>query len=354
MSRITLSVIFFLQICSDGLSQTATEQIPGSSDQAKVGVTTREYIDDSRSNWAGNGHRQLRVVICYPNDGDGVEEGVEDHDQFTKRISLFHDGKISAKHEQYPLIVLSHGSGGNANQMRWLGYYLSQHGYITVAINHSGTPEEEKQIGVLTLSEYCIWERPRDISAVLNAVLSDPSFSKIIDTNRIGVAGFSLGGASAIWVAGARLDLEYFKRNAPKLPADLQEPVKKLIDTTKDDPIVQASISHAEESFKDVRIKAVFALAPAIGYGFTEKGLRDIDIPIYIVVGDSDIVTPLEINAKHYADHISKAKLIILPGERGHYIKDQNKSGKGAELEEVSKLAFDFFEQPLKSAKKKR
>jgi predicted dienelactone hydrolase len=352
MSRIALSIAFLLLSFSVHILVAANEQTPRAPGQTKVGVVTREYSDQLRSNWIGNGTRPLRVIIWYPTDGIGEEEIVEDPDQFAERVSLFRNAKILVSRKKYPLIVLSHGSGGNANQMRWLGFNLASRGYITVSINHSGTAEEERQMGSLTLSEYCIWERPRDISAVLDKMLSDPLFSKKIDAERVGVAGFSLGGASVLWVAGARLDLAHFKNNAPKLPADLQGPVKQLIEATKNDPIVQASISHAEESFKDPRVKAAFALAPAIGYGFTGKGLRDIDIPIKIVVGDGDIITPMEINAKHYAKNILHASLVVLPGELGHYTKPLEKLNKGAELEKVSKLAFDFFERSLKGNKK--
>ena len=75
-------------------------------------------------------------------------------------------------------------------QMRWLGYYLASKGYIAVAINHNGTDEEERKTGILSLSDFCMWERPKDVSAVLDKMLRDSVFSDNIDTNRIAAAGF--------------------------------------------------------------------------------------------------------------------------------------------------------------------
>lgn len=342
-------IVLFNAILSILLTGPQGQNTPGTSKQSvlqKVGVTTREFADSSRSNWLGTGPRPLRVIIWYPSDGGGKEEKVQDPSQFSAAISLLHDGKLSAT-AKYPLIVLSHGSGGDAMQMRWIGYYLSAHGYIAVSVSHSGTDEEERHTAPLTISESCMWERPRDLSAVIDNVLADPLFAARVDTNRIGAAGFSLGGATVIWAAGARLDFEHLKKNAPAIPEFLQEPLKKVLELTKNDPIVQQSTSHSGDSFKDNRIKAVFALAPAIGYGFTPEGLKDIHIPVRIVVGDADIIAPLAVNAKHYADHIDGATLSVLPGELGHYTKPGSGTEYGVELEQVSKLAVEFFKKSM-------
>ncbi len=72
------------------------------------------------------------------------------------------------------------------------------HGYITVSVNHNGTAKEERRKGSQTLSDFFFWERPHDSSAVLNFILIDPFFAGKVDTQKIGAAGFSLGGATII------------------------------------------------------------------------------------------------------------------------------------------------------------
>jgi predicted dienelactone hydrolase len=115
------------------------------------------------------------------------------------------------------------------------------------------------------------------------------------------------------------------------------------------DSLVSTAIQHAGDSYKDPRIKAVFALAPAIGQGFDQKGLKDITIPVLIVVGDVDIVNPLAENARHYVENISSArKLIVLPGERGHYTKPPVGNERSLELQEVNDIAGKFFSDVLK------
>jgi len=47
------------------------------------------------------------------------------------------------------------------------------------------------------------WERARDLSAVIEDILADPTFTTPIDAERIGAAGFSQGGYTMIAIAGA-------------------------------------------------------------------------------------------------------------------------------------------------------
>jgi predicted dienelactone hydrolase len=194
-----------------------------------------------------------------------------------------------------------------------------------------------------------MWERPKDISVVLDKMINDPLFSKKIDTGRIAVAGFSLGGATAIWVAGAIFDIDRLAKSDPNIPERYREDVNRFTLFVQTNPIGINSAKHREDSFKDNRIKAVFALSPAIGQGFDKQGLRNITIPVQIVVGDADIVNPMDLNAKHYTQNIPTAlPLIVLPGERGHYIKPSTGNERPGELQEVSELAASFFKQVLK------
>jgi predicted dienelactone hydrolase len=233
--------------------------------------------------------------------------------------------------------------------MRWLGYYLASKGFIAVAVSHNGTEAEEGGIKGRTLSDFCMWERPKDISVVLDKILKDQFFSKRIDTGCIAAAGFSLGGATVIWVAGAIFNINDLAKNEPEPPAQIREGINKLIVLGKTNRIMINSSKHSGDSFKDSRIKVVFALAPAIGGGFSKQGLQNITVPVQIVVGDADVVAPMEQNAKYYAQNIPTAKkLIILSGERGHYTKPPAGNERPAELQEVSEMAYQFFKGALK------
>ncbi len=321
---------------------------PSTAASAKTGVTTRAFADSSRSNWLGNGPRPLRTIIWYPAGNGGQEEQINDPMQFSGTPVVYREAPIAGKNK-YPLIIISHGATGNAIQMRWLGYYLASHGFIAVAVNHNGTDEEERRTDGPTLSDFCMWQRPKDISVVLDKILKDSFFSSRIDTSRIAVAGFSLGGATAIWVAGAIFNIDDLAKSEPNPPPQIRDAINRLKDQAKTDPVIINSAKHSGDSFKDKRIKAVFALAPAIGHGFSKQSLQNITVPVQIVVGDADLIAPMDLNAKYYTQNIPTAKkLIILPGERGHYTKPPFANERPKELQQVSEIALRFFNDVLK------
>ena len=68
--------------------------------------------------------------------------------------------------------------------------------------------------------------------------------------------------------------------NPPEMP-DLLEKFKAI----QQQPDVQQSLLHAGDSRHDPRIRAVFAIAPAVARAFTAASLQKIAVPVEIVVG---------------------------------------------------------------------
>jgi predicted dienelactone hydrolase len=312
----------------------------------QVGMTKRDFADSSRQNWAGTGPRVMRTVIWYPSAGEGTDTVLDKPGQFTAPVTVVKDGAIAISSKKYPLIMVSHGANGNTMQMAWLGYYLAAHGYVVAAVEHSGSPAEERNYQSPTISESCIWELPRDISAVLSQIETDAFLGKNIDTSRVGVAGFSLGGAVAIWTAGAVLSLPALSKDT-FIPEELKANINKMRALQTTDPMLVASKKHAEDNFKDNRIKAVFVLAPAIARGFPAATLNKISVPVRIVVGDADLVTPATANAEVYAQNIKGAKLTVLPAEAGHFIRNHNAAAQAKIFEQVNQLAAAFLGEVL-------
>jgi predicted dienelactone hydrolase len=115
----------------------------------------------------------------------------------------------------FPLIALSHGTGGSAQIMAWLARALASRGYIVAAVNHPGNNALEEY----TAEGFLLWwERARDLTTVIDMMLRDKEFGRLIDPNRIGAAGFSLGGYTVIALAGGRTDPALFRRFCPPTP----------------------------------------------------------------------------------------------------------------------------------------
>jgi predicted dienelactone hydrolase len=139
-------------------------------------------------------------------------------------------------------------------------------------------------------------------------------------------------------------------------------------------PDVKQAIEHAGDSYRDPRIRAVFAIAPAVARAFTPQSLQEITIPAEIVVGASDQIAPARENAEFFARNITGAKLITLSGGVGHYtfLDVGTEAGKrqfpqlfvdNADIDresvhtEVGRMAADFFDQeltPVKASRKSR
>jgi predicted dienelactone hydrolase len=318
---------------------------PISAQYSSVGETKRYFVDEGRSNWLNNGLRPLRVLIWYPANANGENSGSQHATPVIATPAIVPGASIAFNQKKYPLILLAHGAQGNAATMAWQGHYLAARGHIVAALDYNGTPEEERQEGGLTLSEFHFWEYPRDLHIVLNKLLADSVLASRIDTACIGAAGFSLGGYAAISLAGAKLNMKTLQRTTPNLPAEIRTAVKKFTALHKTDSVLQASLQRSEISYKDERIKGIFALAPAVGHGFTREGLRQVDVPVHIVAGQVDVIAPPVTNAHIYAKGIQNAKVTALAGEAGHFTEQTSAEEREEIMQQINSIAADFFEK---------
>jgi predicted dienelactone hydrolase len=235
--------------------------------------------------------------------------------------------------------------------MMWLGYRLAAAGYLAAAVDHLGPDNCEPQLaGVFYLSDWHMWERPRDLSVVLDRLLDDELLGPRIDRQRLGAAGFSAGGASVISLVGGRLDLQKLQAGSEP-PEPLRPAVSRAITEWQRlqaaNPTVRESLQRTDCPCQDDRIRCAFALAPALGAGFPGAGLSAVTAPVCLVAGRDDPVTPLAANAQHFADQIQGAELTVLPGETGHWSSDPGAAVRALELEQVSRIALGFFARHL-------
>ncbi len=343
-----------------------------------VGFSLRNFAVPPDYNWRATKDHGLSGIVWYP-----AESSSEEKDQYVgpPDAPLFFAGRaakdatFAPSFGTYPLVALSHGTGGSASQMAWLGTYLAARGYIVVAVNHPGN---NAVTGYTTQGFVEGWERAKDISTVISDMLTDPRFGERIDVGRIGGAGFSYGGYTMMELAGATTDFNQLLAWCDQVkdacnPPEMPDLVEKFM-AIEQQPDVQDAIHHAGDSFRDPRIRAVFAIAPAVARAFTPESLQKIAIPVEIVAGASDRMAPPEENAEFFARNITGAQLMILPGGVGHYtfldvgteagkkqyprlFVDNEGVNREAVHTEVAQMAADFFDRglaPLKPAKKKR
>jgi predicted dienelactone hydrolase len=370
-SIVALSACLLHPLYSGSLPQSAKMGGSSSSD-FKVGGTFRRFTPDTAYNWRGAKTHALTVTVWYPAAASAVEHPVEipGLSQLFVLGNAAQDASLASAPAKFPLIVLSHGTGGSAMIMAWLGAALAAKGYIAAAVNHPGNNGTE---GYTTIGFSTWWERARDLSVVIDSMLADPMFAGHIDPSRIGAAGFSLGGYTMIEIAGGITEPEAFKefcaspraddicKSPPEFPT-LLEDFEKL---SKTDAEFQAALRHASDSYRDPRVRAAFAIAPALGPAFRPASLARIAIPVKIVAGRADANVPIASSAKYFAANIPGAELTIFPGNVAHYVFLDScteagrkarpilcTDGEGVDREAIhantAALAVEFFRATLK------
>ena len=265
----------------------------------KVGTRELNFTDDSRE-------RPLAVRIWYPATHTSVERSI--HYQGISNGWAAPDGDYSSDNLKRPLILLSHGDGGdNANQA-WLGEHLASSGYVVAAVAHW----QDTYDNHLPIETLRAWNRPQDISFVLTQILNDPTWSIRIDSNRVGVAGHSSGGYTALALLGARYDLMGMALycDGPSRGADCD-----LVNEIK---LGGLGIADSGRDFTDPRIKAAFVMAPALGPALVRDTLSRIVKPVFIVYTKDDELENPTLNALYDAQAIPGARLSAID-TGGHF-----------------------------------
>ena len=353
---------------------------------AHVGMATRVFHPAQPRNWRGAEHKELRCTIWYPAISTAIETkqtiGPPDTPLF-EAGSAAPDAQFEPALRRFPLVLLSHGSGGSAEQIAWLGTALARAGYIAVAVDHPGNNSREPY----TAEGFVLWwERATDLSEVLDGVLADAEIGPHIDPERVGSAGFSIGGYTAMELAGAQTDISILYDLCRERTDNSQKPDKGVKDADtavcltpemrnmgSPQQMLQAvrktsgdSLARSGDSFQDSRVKAVFAIAPAMGMTFTDDSLRAIRLPVEMVVGNADPIAPARDNDDWIRMNVRGARETILPGgvmhytfldtctpegkaKLGTYCADNASVSRDAVHAKVAEMAVKFFDRSLKT-----
>ena len=292
----------------------------------KAGVMTRNFVPAEPYDWRGAKTRALRAMIWYPAGADAREEtqwfGLPLIPYFSAGSAAPDAAPLVGTRR--PLILLSHGFGGTASGLGWLGAALAAHGFIAVAVDHPGNNAlEDSTVEGSSL----FWLRAVDLSAAISAILDDKIFGSQIDPARIGAAGHSLGGYTVVAAAGGITEpeqLEAFCRSAAadalcKPPPEISDMRRRRLARLSSDSDFRQRYSRAHDSYRDERVRAIFAMAPGLGPIFTLESLGKISIPVGIVTGGADEITPPSSGAEALAKAIPHASLKIFP-HAGHYV----------------------------------
>ena len=210
---------------------------------------TRITVSDSAS---------FDALIAYPTETAevSVEEG-------SFKLSASRDAPVAAG-PRFPIVLFSHGNGrgqGTPLVLRDLLLHLAREGFIVIAPFHPATNRP-------------FVNRPRQIRSALDSVLADVRFSGHADPNRIGMMGFSFGGAVTLIVGGAMTNLAHLSAYCHDHPDD-----PRACDGIPTDGSWANVPSRKSED--TLALKALVLMEPYAA-PFERNGLASLDRPILI------------------------------------------------------------------------
>ena len=195
-----------------------------------------------------------------------------------------------------PLVILSHGFGSDRNFLNYIARHLASYGFTVASIEHPGsnfTWLNGISLGgnpgdLLSASEFI--DRPKDVSFLLDEFAKlnqeeDGPWQGKLNTQQVTVIGHSLGGYTALALAGGELNLkelrQFCKNRSPigRSPADWFQ-------------CAAADLPGDRIELRDRRVVQVMALNPMTGRLFGNKGLTQVTVPTLILTSTEDAIAP--------------------------------------------------------------
>ncbi|EJS92365.1 alpha/beta hydrolase family protein [Pectobacterium wasabiae] len=220
----------------------------------------------------GVNNRSLDVAVFYPASSSQQATIIGENVVFP---GIAVSKSAAPESGEHPLIVVSHGYGGNWLNQLWLAQALVKQGYIVAAPNHPGTTSKDMRLE----NAQALWQRPKDISRVITALLATPEKTGRVDVKRIAAVGHSLGGWTALELAGGRFSTDQFERDCLMHVGLASCNVYEKMQVAKS----ASSCAQLDKSLADPRISAVVSLDMGLARGFTAESLAAINIPVLIM-----------------------------------------------------------------------
>jgi predicted dienelactone hydrolase len=221
--------------------------------------------------------KSMQAGIWYPSN---VQTSPHPLGMFSQDVAL--NSPIAG--QGLPLILISHGTGGSLSSHFDTAYALARAGMVAMAITHIGDNfQDQSYIG----NRIDLTDRPRQMKVALDWALSAWPGNSSLNSKRIGIFGFSLGGFTSLVLLGGAPELA---RMAQLCETNPNAPECALIKRMHGD-----QLSPSPESpiwIHDARIKAAVIAAPVAGYLFGPGDLREVSAPIQLWRAENDSQAP--------------------------------------------------------------
>jgi predicted dienelactone hydrolase len=291
------------------------------ADENPIGFRTSTLPD-------AHNDRPLEMVVWYPSATTATPQLITDNPVFFSALAVRNAPPVAGEH---PLVVLSHGIWGNWGNQTWLASALAHKGYIVAAVNHPGTTSQDRRPEAAAQ----LWLRPVDLSRAIEAVMAQPEHFGVVAKRRIAVAGHSLGGWTALEIAGARFDPDRFAEDCEVHPQ-----LTSCTNYQRVYPVsTPASNARLAADLSDKRVTAVVSLDLGLSRGLTDESLAALPIPtLVIAAGVPSEDLPAQLESADLAKRLPQAsKRYVEISDASHFtFMSVCKPGAVALIEEAS------------------
>ncbi len=330
MKNLSFVATALILVCSHHLAYAQQNRIDQVRDNAPalaqfgeydIGVRTVELVardridilNTPRGGEAAYYDRMLTLELWYPADLNGQQPGTE-YQAITRNPEItatlrgraVRDADVARGDAPYPLVIISHGYPGNRYLLSHLGENLASKGYVVASIDHSESTYDDQQSFASTL-----YNRPLDQRFVLETmafISSDPGriFTGVIDADRTGVVGYSMGGYGLV----------------NNLGGGYSDDIVGSFMAPPNDLLAEHATGNAEyRSNLDSRIVAGVAIAPwGMNANFWRpQDLAGITVPTLYVAGSADTVAGYEEGPRAiYENAVNSDRYMLTFVDAGH------------------------------------
>lgn len=242
----------------------------------------------------------IEVGIWYPADAVPRPTRIG---LFTQQVAP--DAPVAGR--RLPLVVFSHGQGGEFAGHCDTAFALARAGFVAAALTHTGDNFRD-QSRALDLAD-----RPRQLRVLIDAMLAHWA-GGVVDPARVGAFGFSSGGFTVLTAAGGDPRLSLVGPHCAAHPGFYDCRLLAAHRQAGTPPVAApAHFTH------DVRIRAIVVAAPALGFTFAPHGLDDVAIPVQLWRAGDDKVLPSPFYAEAVAAALPRAPETHVVPHAGHY-----------------------------------
>jgi predicted dienelactone hydrolase len=180
-----------------------------------------------------------------------------------------------------PLIVISHGTGGDFRSHLATAEALARAGFVVVALTHTGDNWRDQS----RASD--LGGRTRQVSVLIDYMLTAWEGRGGIDAKQIGAFGYSAGGFTMLAAAGGEPDMTRVVEHCRSHPDYFDCRLVAQNPSTGSPAARDALVIH-----RDPRLKTLVIAAPALGFTFAGKGLAKVTQPVQLWQAGADQILP--------------------------------------------------------------